>query len=737
MGGRLLSPLRWRLPSPFGSSAPAHSRPSGGYRPEIDGLRALAVLAVVLHHLHPPLLPGGFLGVDVFFVISGTVVTGSLLERPERSAGAFLQGFYTRRFRRLLPALLLMVLVCSGLFALVASPYEDGDLPSLRTGLMAIFGVANLYLMRQSTHYFSADNNFNPFLHTWSLSVEEQYYLLWPWLVLLCGLGRGGRDPQRLRRLAALTTTLLVASLLFYGHLNRIGQQEAAFFLLPARFWELALGCLVALAHRPAAPESPADGPTNRGGLAGLGSLLALLALLGLLALPEGLRAYTSPAIAAATALLLMAATPARGVGRALAHPALVAIGLLSYSLYLWHWPLIVLLRWTFGLGALTLVPLLLAMAGVTLLSNRFERHCRYAPPPAWAAARPWLPFPLLAMAAAAVLLPLQGPLRTRIYTGSRVLDPAQTSNNKRIEGTTIRSATCFLDPTAPLLPPQADRPCRSEPAPGQPTLFFEGDSHTHALIPLGAQLVRQQGYGVSFLARGGCPIPYFEPWHQEKHAAGRYRLCRDHARSRLAALAAQLRPGDQVLLASSYANYFGPDPQNLSGAMAASYRQAMGELAGLVAARGARLVLFLPLPSFQQSAITAPLSLCRPEWFRPGWALGPACTPVRQARERELRRSSAIRSLQQELGAGGMAITLFDPFATLCAEGQRECSTVLDGQLLYQDGSHLSAAGAQQLVPSLLRLLRTPTPNPAPSGLPQAPEASTAAPAPAPISRR
>lgn len=688
MGGLLLAPLRSRA-----------------YRPEIDGLRAIAVLAVLIHHLEPAWLPGGFLGVDVFFVISGAVVTSSLLERRDPSAGAFLTGFFGRRFRRLLPALLVMVLLTSLLFTLVASPLEDGTLPSLRTGLMALFGVANLYLLRQSSEYFSPEPHYNPFLHTWSLSVEEQYYLLWPWLVLACGLGRGGVDRRRLRRLAALTTALLLASLLFYGHLQATGQQERAFFLLPARFWELALGCLAALALR---AQGAGERPAARHRRFGAG--MALVLLFAALTLPETWRAYSSPLIALATTALLLLGRSDQGPGRLLAHPRLVALGLLSYSLYLWHWPLIVLLRWTLGLNPFTAGPLLLLIALATWLSYRLEWRCRFGALPDGAQRRPWLAFPLLALAGAALLVPLQGPLRSRLYRGRPALDAAQTSNTRRIAGTTISTARCFLDPTAPLLAPGADRLCRTPAVAGRPTFFFEGDSHTHALIPLGALLVRHDDVAVSFLARGGCPFPYFEPWHQNRHSAPRYRLCRDHARQRQEALAAQLRPGDRLVLSLGTTHYFGPDSASLTPAMARSYAAALEPVAQLAAARGASLVLFAPLPSFPQPAIAAPLALCQPEWFRPAWALLPACAPVRLPRSQELARTAALRALQQQiqqrLQRRGLRVEQFDPFPVLCPPGQRLCATTADGLLLYQDGSHLTSAGAQRLHPAFRRLL-------------------------------
>ena len=133
---------------------------SPAYRPEIDGLRAVAVVAVLINHLNERLLPGGFLGVDIFFVISGYVVTSSLLAREDGSSWQFLARFYGRRVRRLLPALVVNIVVVSILFSLFASPLDDFYAPIMRTGTAAIFGVSNLYLLRQRTGYFAGDNYF-------------------------------------------------------------------------------------------------------------------------------------------------------------------------------------------------------------------------------------------------------------------------------------------------------------------------------------------------------------------------------------------------------------------------------------------------------------------------------------------------------------------------------------------------------------------------------------------------
>ncbi|MFM9088159.1 MAG: acyltransferase family protein, partial [Cyanobium sp.] len=153
-----------------------------GYRPEIDGLRALAVIAVVLNHTRSEWLPSGYLGVDIFFVISGFVITSSLLLHGCEGPSDFFLGFYARRFKRILPALVVFVLIAGGAIAF----FSPGG-PSLRTGAAALFGLANMYLFREATDYFGQASELNMFTHMWSLGVEEQFYFIYPLLVWFAG----------------------------------------------------------------------------------------------------------------------------------------------------------------------------------------------------------------------------------------------------------------------------------------------------------------------------------------------------------------------------------------------------------------------------------------------------------------------------------------------------------------------------------------------------------------------
>lgn len=329
------------------------------YRQEIDGLRAFSVVAVLINHLNPAWLPGGFLGVDIFFVISGYVVTSSLLARQETSRLSFLGQFYRRRFRRLMPALILNVVVVAIAFAMVVPPMEDLHAATLRTGISALFRVSNLYLLRQGSNHFARDNHYIVFLHTWSLGVEEQFYLVWPALLLLCGPGVPGASRLSLRWLKLACLGLLTVSLALFVMLHLRGQPERAFILTPARFWDLTTGSLAYLLHRGSGTARDLGTRLPIEKVRGPLSVVILLSLAGLLLVPETFSLFSTIAITILSAALLVLTQPQSLAGRFLRHPLSVSIGLLSYSLYLWHWPVIVLFRWAVGVQVRTLPAIL------------------------------------------------------------------------------------------------------------------------------------------------------------------------------------------------------------------------------------------------------------------------------------------------------------------------------------------------------------------------------------------
>lgn len=323
------------------------------YRPEVDGLRAVSVLAVIAFHAGFG-CPGGYVGVDVFFVISGYLIT-SLIQK-DLSAGTFsLADFWVRRFRRIIPAVSLMVLgvLAAGNFVLLPDDFKSLGSSALAQTLF----VSNMYFWK-NTGYFARAAETEPLLHTWSLAVEEQFYLGFP--LLMWVLRRGSR--ARVIAVLSLIAGLSFAASVYGAYRHPV----ATFFLLPTRAWELLAGSLVALVQPAGDPVRQSTRPRWSAELASwIGAGLILTAIFGFdndTVFPGA--AAVVPVMGAA---LYIAANTNQltSLGRGLALRPLVFIGLLSYSLYLWHWPVIVFVRYIHD----EVEPSRSSMAGTLLIS--------------------------------------------------------------------------------------------------------------------------------------------------------------------------------------------------------------------------------------------------------------------------------------------------------------------------------------------------------------------------------
>ncbi len=454
------------------------------WRGDVEGLRGIAVLAVLIFHASAVALPGGFAGVDVFFVISGFVVGRNLL--ADFAAGRFsFADFYGRRARRLFPGLIVVLLA-----TLVAAPFfvSMADYRELGRQIAAACVFAANFLAWSQAGYFDGDAAYRPLIHLWSLGVEEQFYLFFPLLLLAV---------HRLKP-AALGPVLrlsVVLSFLACAILTEV-DADAAFYLPVTRFWELLAGATLAYWNMASTTEQPLGRWSEVAGWAGLGLLVLSLALLNEHQPFPGWRAI-GPVLA--TFLMIAAGGGAFVNRRVIASAPLQFIGRISYGAYLWHWPLLVFARFSFD--GQTPAPVAFALMGVAIvlaaLSERFiERPIRQGggaslalPKALWGA--------MLGVAASSLVV-------TTFAAAKAPNTIMRLLNYPALEGDPWRTKqNCFTDLHENR---EADAVCSGARAPGKPHVVLWGDSHAAHLWPGLSVEAGEHGWSAGQFTASMCP---------------------------------------------------------------------------------------------------------------------------------------------------------------------------------------------------------------------------------------
>jgi peptidoglycan/LPS O-acetylase OafA/YrhL len=653
-----------RESSPLASS-PQHTQ----YRPDIDGLRAVAVLAVVGFHAFPRRVHGGFVGVDVFFVVSGFLISSIIYNALRQGRFSYLE-FYARRVRRIFPALL--VVLAASLAAGLLLPFPD-DYKQLGREVAAGAGFAANFLFWSQSGYFDTNAALKPLLHLWSLGIEEQFYLVWP-LLLAFLYGRTRR--------AAMWISLLLC-LSFAVNALGIWEHESAMFYLPtSRFWELLGGALLAywVTFASRSGSSWTETRTSQAALAWCGVLLLAIAAIGL---DEDSAFPGYWALLPVAATLCLIASSRSWLNRSvLAQRPLVFIGLISYPLYLWHWVLLSLLRmWLYG-GAepprtarviAILMSVLLAWATYELV----EKPIRFGKGAAVRAV--WKPAALVSLMVlvglAGLLVDRSNGLAQRYPPAIRPLAAFQYDEERRWYTDVLGGGHCFDDdPIA--APARLGAECVQAANGRKKLLMLWGDSHAAALYPgLKALQAKRPDYRLAQFTWGACP-PMLD-WDSPR--APQCRRFNDVVLKNVAAL----RP-DIVVLEGDWSLYL---PS--TGGSEADLAPLIGTIKRLREQGVPRIVVFGSLPRWQLPASHVGMKLWRETQNLP-------------QRTKEYLDTSALRAddLVRHLIAQDPGVEFVSPIDTLCdAHGCLLTTDKTSWIPLTLDTSHLTADGSKYLL--------------------------------------
>lgn len=639
------------------NSGPKESK---SYRPDIDGLRSVAVLSVILFHLNKALMPGGFVGVDIFFVISGYLITAHIVQDVER--GRFsIAGFYGRRIKRIAPAL--FVVVALTLLAAKAFMLPEDSVDASRSGVWSLASFANVFFWRyQDTGYFAAQGRDLPLLHLWSLGVEEQFYIIWPVVLMLF---------YRASRARGFLVGMIVASALSFALGDLLFSRDPSFvyYMLPTRAGELLIGAIATTAIVRAATDRQSTAVLNALAVVGLVLIVGSLALLTEADVFPGWRAV--PPTVGAALLILTGARRGVFVARLLSVRIMAALGLISYSAYLWHWPLITFYR--YGYGQIRLI------AGVVLFITTILcawLSYRFVEQPARGST---MSFPRLLVRQFLVPAGVIAAFALAVIYSDRVF-PSLTRTPYRRELAALRAdsrpayaypyvcqrqlvtAADLADTACVVGPPSAD----------QPTTLLWGDSNAAHYIGVLGVFGREAGFSFRNIEVGSCPplrgdLRPFVDARRESDCIASEKLIRP-----------VVDRASTVMISAAYTDEYRDPHGDFLPAIEATVRE--------LANAGKHVVVIGKVPILtdfdrrcREKALKFPFLHC-------ATVTAPLAPQVAHAND-ELRAFAAKTP----------NVTYFDANTYLCPKGVCASATP-DGAMLYYDPSHLSLTGSWKL---------------------------------------
>ena len=624
------------------------------YRPEIDGIRAFAILCVIIYHFNNQFLPGGYLGVDIFFVISGFVITSSIEKNKIKSLKDFIVNFYSRRIKRLLPALCVFVLINSILICLFNS---NPDL-SLKTGITSLFGFSNIYLYEQSFNYFAESSQLNIFLNTWSLGVEAQFYILYPFFIWFSGFGLKTKNGYRnLNIILILLTTLSLFGFLFLFKEN----QPANYFLLTSRFWEIGTGCLIFLnSKKPLLKINYSEKI--------IPSFLIIL-IIFIMFLPIEFSSISTLSIVFLTSFLIITLRRNTLLYNFFINSKVVFLGKISYSLYLWHWSIITLSRFSIGIYWWTipiqiLIILLFSISSFKWIEKVFRDKKIYQ--------LNWQNFLIILSMIFSFFINFilsEKSLKGKLYRGNYPHEKLITMSIDYEEKTNFSYQNCHFGEDNFSLK-KAIKNCFLSDNKSSKTFYFVGNSHnghfreTHHLI--------NKYFDINIFSTSitGCVFPFKKNEDCKKSQLIISKWILDN-----------INKGDIVFISNRHISNNEinlPIMKNYDWMKDKYTIEIINYFHNKVSERGAKIVLINPLPEYDVS-----LKECKPKWFK-SFNYTKCTKTINQAREEKKIVYMLIKKyLNKE-------ITIYDPLPAMC---HNDICSMIDkkSKPLYFDDDHIT----------------------------------------------
>ncbi len=641
---------------------------SSTFRPDIEGLRGIAVLLVVAYHSGIPGFSGGFVGVDVFFVLSGYLITGLLVAEIEKTSSLNLLEFYARRVRRLLPAAALVLVVTLLVGAAILAPNELSF--AGRAARATSLYLSNVFFSINSADYFGPDVKSNPMLHTWSLAVEEQFYLLWPVLILV-----GMHFSRSKKILAMLLSGVTISSLIISIWFTARGG-TFAFYELPARAWEFGVGGLAVLL-----PRNPRKIPAAAWLAFGWLGILAILGSGHFISADPRFPGWIAlfPVMGTVAALVAGALYPNRGSGVALGCAPLQTLGSLSYSWYLWHWPFLVFAAALFPNisipGKVLAACVSLAVAAIT--HQYVENPIRTQP--------------YLLRRRPAFTLSLGAAMMVCLFSASvlsiRFADQlADMPEMKSFDAAVGDIADMPRQQCVNLGDSPDVKTCVFGNASSDTSIILFGDSHAIQWFNPLLQIVESHGWKLTTVVKSGCLASDV----RTPGSSDAFALSCSSWRSQAIQQIVEQRPS--IVVVGNASNYYSlkDEPGNRLGILPEEWQNGTRRTLNALATAGIRVVAMRDNPSSNWDIPT-----CLARSVRHFWRPRGSC---------EMDKSTSLDPAvfeAEKAGAAGLPnVHFLDLTDWLC---QREaCWTVQGGSVMYRDNNHLTGTYANSLAPVL-----------------------------------